>query len=96
MHSLLLQNFKRSWHLAVEFGHLTNRQIVILASSIPINEMEAITEGNMDMDPELVKNIRHDSLYISQNEHIDVTTSWVSVFAYYWSSDIIQRTYGVR
>ena len=57
-------------------GRLTNRQIVILASSISINEMEAIAEGNMGMDPELVKNIRHDSKENAERFNRAIIVAW--------------------
>ena len=42
-------------------GGLTSRQIARLAASISFDNMESIAEGYMDIDTEIVKNIRRDA-----------------------------------
>ena len=42
-------------------SQLTPRQIVRLSSVVSADNMESIAEGYLNMDPETIKNIRHDA-----------------------------------
>ena len=42
-------------------GHVTQKQIVLLAAAISAGAMESIAEGYMDISPETVKNLRRDA-----------------------------------
>ena len=42
-------------------GQLTNNQIVELGAAIPADNMEAIAQGYMDIDPATIQNIKRDT-----------------------------------
>ena len=54
---------------------LNRRQIVRLASAISAINMEAIAEGYLDINPETIKNIRHDASN-SEAFNRDVIRHW--------------------
>ena len=57
-------------------GQLTPKQIVRLAAAISVNNMAAIAEGYMDINDEIIKNIKYENKDDAQACNREIIKYW--------------------